>query len=69
MDVEFDKNEKTLVERVRMHIHFYRRISGKVPRFGCKGGRTVGTVKRNIFDPPEFIIEADIQEKTDADSR
>ncbi|MBW1822700.1 MAG: OsmC family protein [Deltaproteobacteria bacterium] len=61
MTVCFDRNEKkNLVETVRIHIHL-------PPGFPEKYKSTVikvaglCTVKRNIFDPPEFIIKADIQ--------
>ena len=61
MTVGFDRNEKkNLVEAVRIHIHL-------PPGFPEKYKSTVikvaglCTVKRNIFDPPEFIIKADIQ--------
>ena len=61
MTVGFDRNEKkNLVETVRIHIHL-------PPGFPEKYKSTVikvaglCTVKRNIFDPPEFIIKADIQ--------
>jgi len=61
MTVRFDRNEKkNLVEAVRIHIHL-------PPGFPEKYKSTVikvaglCTVKRNIFDPPEFIIKADIQ--------
>jgi len=61
MTVGFERNEeKKLVETVRIHIHL-------PPGFPQKYKSTVAkvaglcTVKRNIFDPPDFIIEADIQ--------
>jgi len=61
MTVGFDRNEKKkLVETVRIDIHL-------PPGFPQKYKSTVVkvaglcTVKRNIIDPPEFIIKADIQ--------
>lgn len=61
MTVQFDRNEKKhLVEAVRIHIDL-------PPGFPEKYKSTVikvaglCTVKRNMVDPPEFIIEADIQ--------
>lgn len=69
MDVAFDKNEKKhLVEKVHIHIHL---PPGFPEKYRASVIKVAGlcTVKRNIFDPPEFVIEADIQEKIDADSR
>jgi len=68
MNIRFDRNEKKhLVEAVRIHIHL-------PPEFPEKYKSTVikvaglCTVKRNILNPPEFKIAADIQGKTNADS-
>ena len=68
MNIRFDRNEKKhLVEAIRIHIHL-------PPEFPEKYKSTVikvaglCTVKRNILNPPEFIIAADIQGKKNADS-
>ena len=61
MTVGFDRNEKkNLVEAVRIHIHL---PPGFPEKYKATVIKVAGlcTVKRNIFDPPEFIIKADIQ--------
>ena len=62
MTVGFDRNEKkNLVEAVRIHIHL---PPGFPEKYKATVIKVAGlcTVKRNIFDPPEFIIKADIQD-------
>ena len=61
MTVRFDRNEKkNLVETVRIHIHL---PPGFPEKYKATVIKVAGlcTVKRNIFDPPEFIIKANIQ--------
>ena len=61
MTVRFDRNEKkNLVEAIRIHIHL---PSGFPEKYKSTVIKVAGlcTVKRNIFDPPDFIIKADIQ--------
>ena len=61
MTVRFDRNEKkNLVEAVRIHIHLPPGFPEKYKTAVIKVAELC-TVKRNIFDPPEFIIKADIQ--------
>jgi len=61
MTVGFDRNEKKkLVETVRIHIHLPPGFPEKYKSAVIKVAGLC-TVKRNIFDPPEFIIKADIQ--------
>ena len=62
MTVGFERNEKKkLVETVRIHIHL---PPGFPEKYKSTVVKVAGlcTVKRNIFDPPEFMIEADIQD-------
>ena len=61
MTVGFDRNEKKhLVETVRIHIYLPPGFPEKYKTAVIKAAGLC-TVKRNIFDPPEFIIKADIQ--------
>jgi len=62
MTVRFDRNEKKhLVEAVRIHIDLPLGFPEKYKPTVIKVAGLC-TVKRNMVDPPEFIIEADIQE-------
>ncbi len=61
MTIRFDWNEKKhLVEAVRMHISL---PPGFPEKYKAAVLKVAGlcTVKRNILDPPEFLIDADIQ--------
>lgn len=61
MSLSFERNEaKHLVEAVRIHIDLPPGFPEKYKKAIVK---TAGlcTVKRNILDPPEFIVTADIQ--------
>jgi putative redox protein len=62
MTLAFDRNEtKHLVEAVRIHIALPPGFPEKYKNAIIK---TAGlcTVKRNILDPPEFTVTADIRE-------
>jgi ribosomal protein S12 methylthiotransferase accessory factor len=62
MTVRFDSNEKKhLVEAVKIHISLPPGFPEKYKSAVIKVAGLC-TVKRNIFDPPTFSIEADIQE-------
>lgn len=61
MSVDFVKNEKThLVEKVHIQVHL---PDGFPEKYRSSVVKVAGlcAVKRNVFDPPEFVIEADIQ--------
>lgn len=61
MSVDFDKNEKThLVEKVHIQIYL---PPGFPDKYRSSVVKVAGlcTVKRNILNPPEFVIKANIQ--------
>ena len=62
MTLKFDRNEKKhLIEAVRIHMilppEFPKKYKSAVIR-----AAELCTVKRNIIDPPKFLITADIKE-------
>jgi ribosomal protein S12 methylthiotransferase accessory factor len=62
MRLEFDRNEKKhLIETVHIHMdlppEFPKKYKSAVVRTA-----ELCTVKRNIVDPPKFLVTADIQE-------
>ena len=63
MTLEFVRNEKKhLTEAVHIHIDLPPDFP---PKYKAALVKTAGlcTVKRNILDPPEFTVAADIREK------
>ena len=63
MTLEFVRNEKKhLTEAVHIHIDLPPDFP---PKYKAAVVKTAGlcTVKRNILDPPEFTVAADIREK------
>lgn len=61
MTLQFEKNKKThLVERVRIHIVLPPGFPEKYKSAVVKAA-DLCTVKRNMIDPPEFAIYAEIQ--------
>jgi len=62
MGLEFERNEKKhLVETVRIHIDLPSGFPSKYKAAVVRAAELC-TVKRNIFDPPEFLVTARIQE-------
>ena len=62
MSLTFDRNEQThLIEKVNIKISL---PPGFPKKYRSAGVKTAGlcTVKRNILNPPEFLITADIQD-------
>ncbi len=61
MNLAFGQDEKThLVTKVGMHIHLPPGFPSKYKKAVIKAAGLC-TVKRNIAEPPEFAITADIQ--------
>jgi len=61
MTLHFEKNRKThLVETVRIHISLPPTFPEKYKSAVVKAVELC-TVKRNIIDPPEFTVHAEIQ--------
>ena len=63
MSLQFDRNEeKHLTEAIRIHIDLPPEFPPKYKAAVAKAAELC-TVKRNIFDPPEFTVSSDIREK------
>ncbi len=63
MRLQFERNEtKHLVEEIRMHIDLPTGFPQKY-RTAVVKAAGLCAVKRNLADPPSFLISAEIQEK------
>lgn len=61
MSLQFERNEKThLTERVRIHLELPPEFPAKY-KTALTRAAGVCTVKRNILDPPEFLVTADFK--------
>jgi ribosomal protein S12 methylthiotransferase accessory factor len=62
MTLEFEKNEKKhLIETVHIHMDLPMDFPKKYKSAVVKAAELC-TVKRNILDPPKFLVTADIKE-------
>jgi ribosomal protein S12 methylthiotransferase accessory factor len=62
MTLEFDRNEtKHLIETVHIHMDLPMDFPKKYKSAVVKAAELC-TVKRNILDPPKFLVTADIKE-------
>ncbi len=62
MSLQFDRNEKKhLIEAVHIHMSLPKEFPKKYKSAVIRAAELC-TVKRNIIDPPEFSVTADIKE-------
>jgi len=61
MTLEFDRDEKKhLIEAVHIHLDLPQNFPSKYKSAVIRSAELC-TVKRNIVDPPKFVVTADIQ--------